>query len=268
LVVIGGLGLTGACLQAVVEPVWQAHREAGVSISVDSIPAATVRHVSFGVLGGFRAVAADLAWLRAYVAWEKRDAPATESLLQLATVLDGRPLYFWLNGARMTAYDIPAWQIDEAGGCGVVSPAEQKRIVEKQARRALSSLEVAMTYHPTSAALWIERANIELNRLDDPESAAESYRRASEQPGAPYYPARLHAELLRRLGHKAEALVWLVKLYPRLPKEVEAAAAGLVLTRIRSLETELLVAPEKRFSLAESNTAPPDRSLTQIETER
>ena len=234
-------------------------------MNFDSMSAATVQGVSFGVLGGFRAIAADLVWLRAYVAWEKRDAPATESLLQLATALDGRSLSFWLNGARMMAYDIPAWQIDDAGGGGVVSPAEQKRIVEKQARRALSFLELAMTCHPTSAALWIERANIELNRLSDPTSAAESYRRASEQPGAPYYPARLHAELLRRLGRKAEALAWLVQLYPRLPKQVEAAAAGLVLARIRILEAELSVAPEKCFSLVVSDSAAPDRPLTWVE---
>jgi hypothetical protein len=191
------------------------------------------------------------------VAWETRDAPATESLLNLATALDGRSLCFWLNGARMMAYDFPVWQIDDAGGCAVVLPAEQKRITATQARRALSFLETGMTYFPTSAALWIERANIELNRLDDSASAAESYRRASEQPDAPYYPARLHAELLRRLGRKAEALVWLVNLYPRLPKHLEAAAADLVLKRIRILEAELSIASEKRFSILDSDTVVP-----------
>ncbi len=253
----GVLVLTGVCLRALIEPVSRARRDVHATMSSKSLPAATAQGVSFAVLGGFRSVAADLAWLRAYVAWERRDAPGTESLLHLATALDGRSLSFWLNGARMMAYDFPAWQIDEAGGFALVPPAEQKRITATQAQRALSFLETAMTYFPANAALWIERANIELNRLDDPASAAESYRRASEQPDAPYYPARLHAELLRRLGKKTEALAWLVKLYPRLPKHLEAAASGLVLTRIRVLEVELSVAPEKRFSVLDSDSSVP-----------
>lgn len=87
--------------------------------------------------------------------------------------------------------------------------------------------------------LWIEQANIELNRLGDTAAAAESYRRAWEQPRAPYYAARLHAELLRRLDRKAEALAWLVKLHTHLSPSDEAAGADLVLARIRDLEREL-----------------------------
>ena len=254
---VGVLVLTGLCLRALIEPVSRARRDVHATMSSNSLPAATAQGVSFAVLGGFRLVAADLVWLRAYLAWESRDAPAAESLLNLATTLDGRSLCFWVNGARMMAYDFPAWQIDDAGGYTVISVAEQKRITAMQARRALSYLERAMIYFPANAALWIERANIELNRLDDPAAAAESYRRASEQPDAPYYPARLHAELLRRLGKKAEALAWLVTLYPRLPKHLEAAASGLVLTRIRVLEVELSIAPEKRFSVLDSDSSVP-----------
>ncbi len=87
--------------------------------------------------------------------------------------------------------------------------------------------------------MWIERANIELHRLHDLAAAAESYRQASQQPDAPYYAARIEAELLRRIGRKAEALACLTELYPRLPAADENAGAALVLSRIRSLEVEL-----------------------------
>lgn len=96
-----------------------------------------------------------------------------------------------------------------------------------------------MHHHPGNPNLWVERANIELNRLQDPAAAAESYRRAWEQPGGPYFAARLHAELLRRMGRKAEALAWLKDLHPKLPPGDEAAAAPVVLERIRELEREL-----------------------------
>jgi hypothetical protein len=122
--------------------------------------------------------------------------------------------------------------------------------------------------HATTSALWIERANIELNCLHDVALAAESYRRASEQPDAPYFPARIHAELLRRQGMKGEALAWLAKLYPTLPTHVEAAAAALVLTRIRELENELSIPPEARFTLSRSDSAAKDRTLTAIEPAR
>lgn len=224
--------------------------------------------LSLGVLGGFRAIAADLVWLKTYVAWEARDIQATESLLQLATALDDRPLCFWLNGARMMAYDIPAWRIDEVHRAGPISETERRHIGESQARRALAFLERGTLCHPTTSAFWIERANIELNCLHDAASAAESYRRASEQPDAPYFPARIHAELLRRQGLKVEALAWLVQLYPTLPTHVEAAAAPLVLSRIRELENELSIAPRARFTLLKPEAAGRDRTLTPFNAPR
>ncbi|HVU24260.1 MAG TPA: hypothetical protein VHE13_09060 [Opitutus sp.] len=176
--------------------------------------------------GGLRTVAADFAWLRTNVEWERRDAARTRLWLNVVVALDPRPLYFWVNGARMMAYDFPAWQRADGG-----APAGT--------REALEFLRRAMAVHPDSAALWIERANVELNGTHDLAAAAASYRHASELPGAPYFCARLHAELLRRLGRKTEALAWLARLHPRLPPDDEAAEANVVLARIRELEREL-----------------------------
>jgi hypothetical protein len=128
-----------------------------------------------------------------------------------------------------------------------VTREEQERIVLDQARAALGLIETAREFHPASADLWIERANIELNRLRDPAAAAESYRRASACPDAPYYAARVHAELLRRQGRHAEALAWLTRLHPTLPRGHEPAAADLVLERIRELEARLAVPAAQRY---------------------
>jgi hypothetical protein len=196
-----------------------------------------------GVLGGFRTAVADILWLRMAGAWEARDGPATERWLELVTAIDPEPLYFWINGARIIAYDLPEW----TGGKGGGSEAIAARRVRAHAERAVLRLQEARRFHPTSAALWIEQANLELNRLGDVRAAAASYRRAWEQPGAPYYAARLHAEMLRRLDEPAAALDWLVRLHPQLPAADEAAGAALVLARIRQLETELGLPEEQAY---------------------
>ncbi|MSU65723.1 MAG: hypothetical protein EXS38_06405 [Opitutus sp.] len=240
-VIVGGLALTGGGLRWIEAPVWAAVRAEQPALRLGSAGAAVGQGVTLGVLGGFRAIVADFVWIRVYVIWETRDLPATDTLLRLVTALDPRPLYFWLNGARIVAHDMTAWRIVAAGGYDAVPAAQQERIGAEQGRLAVARLDAARQFHPASADLWIERANIELHRLHDTAAAAASYRRAAEQPRAPYYAARLHAEMLRRLGRKAEALAWLVGQHPRLPRDDESACADLVLGRIRELERDLAV---------------------------
>ena len=255
-VTLGGLALTGAALRWMEAPLWAALRAEQPALRLDSAAAAAGQGVTLGLLGGFRAIVADFTWLRLHVIWEQRDLAATDTLLRLVTTIDPRPLYFWVNGARIIAFDMTAWRIAEAGGHEVLPAVQRDRLGAEQARLAIRLLEEAMTFHPGNAALWIERANIELNRLRDGEAAAESYRKAWEQPGAPTYAARLHAELLRRLGRKAEALVWLTRLHPQLPPEEEGTE--LVLSRIRDLERELAVPVMQTYRPAAS--VPPGRS--------
>ncbi len=245
-----GLALAHGALRPVEAPLWAALRAEQPALRLATAGAMAGQGLTLGVLGGFRAIAADFTWLRVFVIWEKRDLPATETLLRLVTAIDPRPVYFWLNGARIVAYDMTAWRIAAAGGYDAVPAAEQERLGMQQAHLALHHLDEAMAFHPASADLWIERGSIELNRLHDPLAAAASYRHAWEQPGAPYFVARLHAEMLRRAGRKAEALAWLVRLHPQLPKQDEAAGADMVLGRIRDLERELAVPLDRVYRTA------------------
>ena len=239
--ILGVLVLTGAVLRPAAESVGRAIQLSEPASRLDSGAVLTKQSAVQGLLGGFRAVVADILWLEAYGHAVEHDLPGTDSLLELVTLIDPRPLYFWLNGARIMAYDMPTWRMAGAGA------GETGRFRREQAQRALRRLEEARKFHPASAALWIEQANIEFNRLGDVAGAAASYRRAAEQPDAPYYAARLHAEMLRRLGRKAEALGWLVRLHPQLSPTDESAGADLVLTRIRGLERELGVPEEQRY---------------------
>jgi hypothetical protein len=236
-VVFGGLTLGGAALRPIESPLWAELRKEQPALRLDSAGAAAGQGVLLAVLGGFRAIVADLAWLRLHTVWEQHDLATTDTLIRLVTAIDSRSVYFWINGARIMAFDLTAWRIESAGGYEAVTAADQARIGAEQARSALRRLEEAMTFHPANAALWVERANIELNRLRDIGAAAASYRRAWEQPGAPTYTARLHGELLRRLGRKADALAWLSHVHPQLPPTEEGTE--IVLGRIRDLEREL-----------------------------
>jgi hypothetical protein len=178
-----------------------------------------------GFSGGLRAVVAGGCWLRTNLAWESRDETATVTWLELTVAADERPAYFWINGARMLAYDMPGWK---TGG--------DLARDEWFARRALDFLEKGRRRRGDDAALLIETANVHLRRRGDLLMAAYYYRRAAEQPGAPYYAARIHAELLQALGRPRDALAWLRQVLPHLPPDDADARRATVEARIRRLE--------------------------------
>jgi hypothetical protein len=187
--------------------------------------------------GGLRAALADVFWLRAHVEWEQRRAPAVLAYLQMTTAANPRPIYFWVNGARMIAHDMSAWRIEAAEVSGAA--VDERAIEAQQAARALHWLDAAERPHGGDVRLLVERASITLIRLHDLRGAAELYAAAAERPGAPYFTGRLAAELWRRNGEPEKAYRWLCRWYPTLPKEDESAEADLVLARMKTLERDL-----------------------------
>lgn len=250
LLVVAALAVTGAAVRPFEEPAWQAVRAQQPALKLDSLQGALGQGITAGLLGGFRAIVADFFWIKTNSVWEDNDLPATQTFIKLVTAIDPRPLYFWQNGSRMIAYDMPNWRIIAAGGYEKTPQAEQRRIDEEQSAVALKYLNEAFGHHPDSPLLYVEIANVYLNRLKDKASAAEAYRKAALLPNAPYYAGRIYPELLRKLGRHAEAYAWLKQLYPTLPKvidtakgitefQVQSAMAPVVLERIRELEKEL-----------------------------
>jgi hypothetical protein len=188
---------------------------------------------SLAILGGFRAAAADAAWLQANLAWERQDAVQTTFFVEATLAADERPLYFWLNAARMIAYDFPRWKAQDAPA------AVRDKLARESAGHALALLERGLARHPARADIYVEMATIRLRALGDREGAAHLFRLAAEQPGAPWHAARIHAELLRELGRPAEALAWLRALLPSLPAGDPAARREVVEQRIRELESRV-----------------------------
>jgi hypothetical protein len=240
--------IAGAALRPVEESVRKAESHPGRLVRARRINAVLVgQGTSMAMLGGFRALVADLLWLKAYLAWSACDLPATETMIRVVTTVDERPLCFWLNGARIMAYDMTQWRLRAVGRGGAVPAALRQRIINEQAGMALRLLEDARGQHPQSAAVYVEMANIHLNSRADPAAAAFWYRQAATLPDAPYYAARIHAELLKRLGRPWEAYAWLRQLHPTLPLGEEAAGAPVVLGRIRDLERALEIPEKERY---------------------
>lgn len=247
LIVVLGLFIAGIALRPLEGPAWEQTRSTQPSLRLESLKDALGQGVTVGLLGGFRAIVADFFWIRTNAVWEKSDIPATQTSIKLVTAIDPRPLYFWLNGSRMIAYDMPNWRIDKAGGYEAVPDSVKRRFDEEQSAIGIKYLESALSFHPDHPLLVLEIGNVHLNRLKDVETASRYYLRASKLPDAPYYAARIYAELLRRLHRNAEAYEFLKKLYPTLPKNDMMAQSSVVLERIRELEGELSVPEAQRF---------------------
>jgi tetratricopeptide (TPR) repeat protein len=247
LLVIAGLMGAGVAVRPLEAPAWEDVRSRQPSLRLGSIKDALGQGVTVGLLGGFRAIVADFFWIRTNYFWEKYDLPATQTAIKLVTAIDPRPTYFWLNGSRMIAYDMPNWRVDQAGGYDKVPETVKLRFDQEQSEVAIRYLGEAFGFHPENPLIRLEIANVYLNRLKDTATAAEHYAKAAEHPDAPYYAARIYAELLRKMHRPADAYAYLCALYPKLPADNPQAMKVVVLERIRELETELGMAPAERF---------------------
>jgi tetratricopeptide (TPR) repeat protein len=237
----------GWLLRPLEAPAWEAVRAGQPELELQEVEGALGQGLVLGILGGFRSVVADLLWIRMHTFWEDKDRPRVETMAGLVTRIDPRPLFFWINAARIIAYDIPNWRIREEGGYDRVPQVRQAQIDHEQAERAFAVLRAAQEFHPRDPRILLEFAQIHLNRLKDPQHAAEWFGKAADLPGAPHYAARLHAELLRQTGRNREALQYLRELHPTLPPDDPFAQAGVVLERIRDLEAQLKVPPAERY---------------------
>jgi len=243
LLILVGLGLATRPIEA---PAWEAVKSRQPEMRPAGLEDALGQGVVLGVVGGLRTIVADFLWIQLNSIWEDKDRAALDPMIRLVTSLDPRPEFFWINGARMTAYDVPHWRIAEEGGYDAVSEARTEAINREQAEQAFALLEEAREFHPGNPRFPLEVAQIHMTRLKDWDAAAEWFLKAWRLDG-PYYSARLHAELLGRAGREREAYAFLRELFRELPDDEPFAQKGVVLERIRELEAELGVSETERF---------------------
>ncbi len=241
--------LLGLLTRPIEAPAWETVKAGQPEMNLEAIEGALGQGLVVGVLGGFRAIMADLLWIRTNTIWERRDRVKLDAMVRLVTTLDPRPEFFWINGSRMIAYDVPHWRIHEEGGYAAVPEARQQAIDLDQAEQAFDLIDEALEFHPDRAKLYLEKGQIYLNRLKDEANAATWFLKASQQDDAPYYAARIYAQLLRELGKDEEAYAFLRELHNTLPN-VPFAQKDIILERIHELENTLKVPFWKRFQPA------------------
>ncbi|MEO0796483.1 MAG: hypothetical protein AAFX93_15040 [Verrucomicrobiota bacterium] len=229
--------------------VWGDVRTFQPELNLEEVEEALGQGIVIGLFGGFRTLMADMVYLRANHYWERQDRANTEALIALTTSIDPRPMFFWQNGARMLAYDIPVWRIRERGEWEDVPQAYRDQVFKEQAERGLAMMDRAEKFFPGDYRVPLEKAQIYLNKLEDLEKAAEYYDIVAQYDNAPFYAARIHAEVLKRMGRYQEALDYLKALYPTLPPtEVNPQASReVVMERIRELEDQINVPPILRY---------------------
>ena len=228
-------------------PAWKRVQAGQPALNLAGIESAVGQGIIIGALGGFRAIIADFLWLQTHTVWQDGERAKLDSMIRLVTSIDPRPLVFWVMSARMIAYDVPHWRIREEGGHQEVPVWRQEAIAREQAEQAFAHIRRGLKFHPHHPELYLEIGKIYLNRLEDPAAAAPWFLRASQQPGAPYYAARIYADLLRRQGKNAQAYDFLQGLFLRLPDDEPYAQKGIVLERIRELEETLGITERERF---------------------
>lgn len=248
-VIVLVLFVAGLVLRPIEGPAWATMKENEPALDLANMEGALGQGVTVGLLGGFRALVANFMWLHANTVWQDDDLPATQTMIHLVTTVDPRPIYFWLNGARMMGLDMPVWRVREYGDgdWDAVPQTVIERIDREQGELAIRYLERGRSFHPREPRFLIEMANLYQRKVRDTEAAAKHYRLASEMPNAPSYAPRIYAEMLRRLGRDREAYEWLVELYPTLDPKDPGDRAFVVLERIRELEDVLGIPPMQRF---------------------
>lgn len=203
--------------------------------------------VLLGILGGFRTVVADLTWIRSYVLWERKDRAGCEALMRAACALDPHARYFWENTGYAIGFDLAHWEIRRRGGYAKVPAETQKRLFHDYARKGISVLDEGIGHAKSVTPLVLVAAQLAELKLGDHGLASRYYRRAAEAPDAPWFAARLCAQVTWEDGRRAESYRWYRDYWTKrmLPKEDGFPDD---LERLRMMETVLGIPPGQRIA--------------------
>lgn len=239
----------GMVTSLIERPIWSSIQATQPELNLKDVEGALGQGLVIGLIGGFRTIIADFMFIRANTFWEKRDRPNTETMLNMVVAVDPRPMFFWLNGSRMMAYDMPNWEIRARGGYDAVPESVQDEINAEYAQLGMDFIDKAQKFHPDEHKIPLEKAQIYTNRLEDYANAARYYKEVIAFENAPFFTHRIYAEMLRRSGQADKAYDYLTQLYPTLSTDNPMAARDVVLERIRELEETLDIPLVRRFPI-------------------
>ncbi len=192
-----------------------------------------------GVLGGWRPVVADLAWLRVTTSWESRQWSRLHENIRMAVRMQPESLLFW---------DIGAWHLAWNASLGERNNRLESQM-EKRHERELywieqgrSLLEEGVRYHPNHFKIWLQLGLLHQERRHDFGAAYDCFLRASHLEGAPGYVARLAGYALEKQGDRARALEYWNDL---LERSSNPADRTLIEKRLLKLEKDSMISPLK-----------------------
>lgn len=207
--------------------------------SLASLTSGLGQGITFAALGGYRNVAANFVWISMYGDWQYRRKEEVLEKMRLAVSLNPDSLYFWIDGSRIIANDMPVWQVGDDFMETLFDGGANVAVRKEYGERALAYLEEAPSRIGSQVPLLIEKGAICWRRLDDLERALVFFKEAVESPEVPYYVCRVYAELLYKNGQVEQALEYLKKHYATLPDGDSAALKPFVARRIEQLSEEV-----------------------------
>jgi len=177
-------------------------RSRGGGFEPTSLESSAGTGIALGTLGGFRTVLADIAWLRAFHFWEKREPAACLKFSQLAMTLSPEQFFFLENTANYIAFDFPVWEIGRRGGTRLVAKSVRGEIHRQAMERALELLADAEKNFPNNPKIPLLAAQIVAFKTEaifgevDYRRSAEFYRRACELDGAPFFAFAIYTKFV------------------------------------------------------------------------
>lgn len=192
-------------------------------------------------LSGFRALMADLLWIRAGTAFEQTAWARMELLLHSATQLQPRAVLFWEMAHYHMAYDAATAM---RSGSNLLPTAALRRKAElKFIHIGETFLRDGLAFNPDSSRLWERLGDLLARRLNDHNQAAAAYEKAAGLPGAMSYLRRFAAyELAHVSGREKDAYEKLRSLYA----EGEGQRVPTLLHLLAELEEKLTVPAAQR----------------------
>lgn len=202
---------------------------------LDSLMPALGHGVSVAALGGYRNLTANLVWINMYRHWERLERDETLRQMNLAVALNPNSEFFWLDGARIIANDMPTWEVGIESADVLDNTPEGIQIRYRYARMALEYLEGAPSWLSHEESILTERGLICWRKLDDLDAALGYFSQIALGEDAPYHLSRVYAELLVKNGQIEEAYRFLSEHLKTLPDDDLTAMKPLVEKRVAEL---------------------------------
>ncbi len=180
-------------------PLKKAAEANGRAFSRQSIEAALGGKSSlWGLLGGYRSLISDFAWIKGYIDWERKDISGCISSIELATAIDPYMTIFWTQGAAMIAFDMPHWLLQK------LPPTQRdekalRTFKIRQSAIALKFLDKGLSLFPGNGELLLQKGQIAIS-IGDYKLAEECYAPLAASSDPTVYSRRIYASLLTKNG--------------------------------------------------------------------